>query len=86
MTNALQTLIDQAWEDLVLSSPLETLWLPDTYTKIFDRPSRFPADAVVIEHFQVRVGKASRLCPRGPASIQISPRGQASLPTLHLEQ
>ncbi len=47
-----QVTLDQAWEDLVLNAPLETLWLPDTYTKIFDRPSHFPADAVVIEHFQ----------------------------------
>ena len=47
-----QVTLDLAWEDIVREQPLETLWLPDNYTKIFDRPSQFGPEEVVIEHFQ----------------------------------
>jgi len=47
-----QITLDLAWEDIIREHPLETLWLPDNYTKIFDRPSRFARREFVVEHFQ----------------------------------
>jgi tetratricopeptide (TPR) repeat protein len=47
-----QVNLDLAWEDTVASYPLETLWLPEPYCRIFDlHDGRSPAPGVV-EHFQ----------------------------------
>ena len=47
-----QVNLDLAWEDTAASYPLETLWLPEPYCRIFDlHEGRSPA-AGVVEHFQ----------------------------------
>ncbi|MGI8982065.1 MAG: methyltransferase domain-containing protein [Pirellulaceae bacterium] len=44
--------LDLAWEETVAVHPLETLWLPEPYCRIFDlHEGRSPAEGV-IEHFQ----------------------------------
>ena len=47
-----QVSLDLAWEDTVRSGTLRTLWLPQAYTKIFDRGSEDPtgADPVIVHH------------------------------------
>lgn len=48
-----QVHLDSAWEETTCLYPLKTLWLPQSYTKIFDRdvlPGEDPQP--VIEHFQ----------------------------------
>jgi hypothetical protein len=48
-----QVHLDESWAELSSRAPLETLWFPQAYTKIFDRP--VVADGggdAVIEHFQ----------------------------------
>lgn len=48
-----QNNLDGAWEEIVSRYPLKTLWLPQSYTRIFDRdalPGEDPEP--VVEHFQ----------------------------------
>lgn len=48
-----QVHLDHAWEELSLRAPLETVWLPQSYTRIFDRPDdNDGGGAPVVEHFQ----------------------------------
>lgn len=48
-----QVHLDAAWEEIASQYPLKTLWLPQSYTKIFDRAVLPGEDAqAVIEHFQ----------------------------------
>lgn len=44
--------LDLAWEEAILHYPLETMWLPQIYTKIFDRASDDWTSQPVIEHYQ----------------------------------
>lgn len=44
--------LDLAWEDTVAVYPLETMWLPETYCRIFDLHEGRSASPGVIEHFQ----------------------------------
>jgi hypothetical protein len=44
--------LDLAWEDTVAVYPLETLWLPEPYCRIFDLYDGRSATPGVIEHFQ----------------------------------
>jgi hypothetical protein len=48
-----QVHLDASWAELARRAPLRTLWLPQAYTRIFDRPpvTDGGGDAVV-EHFQ----------------------------------
>jgi Methyltransferase domain len=65
--------LDLAWEETVAVHPLETLWLPEPYCRIFDlHEGRSPA-AGVIEHFQ-----ASR---RLKAKVSSAPSTPAPQPT-----
>lgn len=47
-----QVNLDLAWEETVAVLPLETLWLPEPYCRIFDLEEGRSARAGVIEHFQ----------------------------------
>lgn len=47
-----QVNLDLAWEDIITTRPLETLWLPEPYCRIFDRHEGRSARPGVIEHFQ----------------------------------
>ncbi len=46
--------LDRAWEEVTARHPLYTMWLPQSYAKIFDRPweSTATANDPVIEQFQ----------------------------------
>lgn len=65
--------LDTAWEEVTATRPLRTMWLPQTYTKIFDAApdSDGPVGAThanhepVIEHFQ-----ASRRLKRQVSTIE----------------
>ena len=47
-----QVSVDLAWEDTVASHPLETLWLPEPYCRIFDLFEGRSTSPGVVEHFQ----------------------------------
>jgi hypothetical protein len=48
-----QVHLDRAWEEVSTRAPLETVWLPQAYTRIFDKPEELDGGgAAVIEHFQ----------------------------------
>lgn len=47
-----QTTLDMAWEYIIKKFPLQTLWLPQSYVKIFDYPWEKKEGIPVIEHFQ----------------------------------
>ncbi len=48
-----QVHLDRAWEEVSTRAPLETAWLPQAYTRIFDKPEEHDGGgAAVIEHFQ----------------------------------
>lgn len=48
-----QVHLDRAWEEVSLGAPLETLWLPQAYTRIFDQPEQGDGGGgAVVEHFQ----------------------------------
>jgi len=65
-----QESLDLAWESLVREAPLRTLWLPQAYTRIFDRPDEDATGSrpVVLHHQASR-----RLRPAGerPASAVV---------------
>jgi hypothetical protein len=44
--------LDLAWEDTVAVHPLETLWLPEPYCRIFDLHEGRSPSSGVIEHYQ----------------------------------
>lgn len=44
--------LDLAWEEVVATRPLETLWLPEPYCRIFDLHEGRSRAPGVIEHFQ----------------------------------
>jgi tetratricopeptide (TPR) repeat protein/SAM-dependent methyltransferase len=47
-----QVNLDLAWEETIAVHPLESLWLPEPYCRIFDLHDGRSAEAGVIEHFQ----------------------------------
>lgn len=44
--------LDLAWEDVASTQPLQTLWLPESYCRIFDLHEERSPGAAVVEHFQ----------------------------------
>jgi hypothetical protein len=48
-----QVHLDRAWEEVAARAPLETAWLPQAYTRIFDRAEESDGGgSAVVEHFQ----------------------------------
>ncbi len=47
-----QVSLDLAWEDVIATHPLETLWLPEPYCRIFDLMEGRSSAPAVVEHFQ----------------------------------
>jgi 2-polyprenyl-3-methyl-5-hydroxy-6-metoxy-1,4-benzoquinol methylase len=68
-----QVTLDVAWDLVTESRPLQTLWLPQSYTKIFDMPTGKGEDReAVIEHFQAsrqNKGKMSGGLPRHEIAV-----------------
>lgn len=61
--------LDAAWEEMANLFPLKTIWLPQSYTKVFDRPILPGEDTQpVIEHFQ-----ASRQFKRTVSNLAPTP-------------
>lgn len=64
-----QVHLDGAWEELSSRAPLETTWLPQAYTRIFDRPEEPDGGGpIVVEHFQ-----ASRRLKAGVSGGTVRP-------------
>lgn len=62
-----QVNLDLAWEDTAATFPLETLWLPEPYCRIFDlHEGRSPA-AGVVEHFQASRQLKAKVSSNRPA-------------------
>lgn len=48
-----QVHLDRAWEEVSSRTSLETMWMPQAYTRIFDRPEDADGGGpIVVEHFQ----------------------------------
>ncbi|MCE9528607.1 MAG: class I SAM-dependent methyltransferase [Planctomycetales bacterium] len=77
--------LDLAWEETVAVHPLETLWLPEPYCRIFDlHEGRSPA-AGVIEHFQASRRLKAKVSttpsiPGAPSTPALIAARQASRP------
>ncbi len=70
-----QHCLDSAWEEISCEFPLKTFWLPESYTRIFDRPVNPGEDsAAVIEHFQASRELKPVISNRPPTPVrQFSP-------------
>ncbi|MBX3385409.1 MAG: class I SAM-dependent methyltransferase [Phycisphaeraceae bacterium] len=80
-----QVHLAHAWEQTVADRPLTTAWLPQTYTKIFDRPAESSLPPVV-EHFQASrrttapdARSASRQTRPKPAKPETPPALKAAI-------
>lgn len=64
-----QVHLDAAWAEVARRAPLQTCWLPQSYTRIFDRPAEQDGGGeAVIEHFQ-----ASRRLKAGVSAGPVRP-------------
>lgn len=77
-----QVHLDLAWEDAVRDRPLRTLWLPQSYAKIFDWPAEEPGEPV-IEQFQASRRTKASTGDREPPQLgdeSVRPARRASRP------
>jgi len=68
--------LDAAWQEVSDAAPLKTFWLPQSYTRIFDRPTLPGEDCLpVIEHFQASRALKKTISDVPPTPIRRFPPG-----------